>query len=357
MDSPIHELNIHGEFADNGKSFVVGGESSTGVKVDVAAKNIFLNFFGRLFGLQFRLRVFDEKGKQQDIFVIANSARQRLHEKGVDSSGGLGRSLATLLAGMSQPPASTVSLQKIVGDRYSRKEEKAPEHPMLFSAGQSIKVDEGIKKRLSSEFGIQWPADAESDNEAFWVQLLIANADNDIKTPRNATPEEATFVAEFLQKRTSPEYQYKCAVSLKENKPIEARKWFLKAADQGHSDAQTYLGYMFEEGIGGTKDLVKAREWYQKAAAQDDANAQNSLGCMYEQGEDPAQALAWYQKAAAQGHAAAQFNLGRMYEYGLGVDKDPAQALAWYQKAADQGHAGDQGHAEAKEKLAERQVT
>ena len=78
---------------------------------------------------------------------------------------------------------------------------------------------------------------------------------------------------------------------------------------------------------------------------------------MYEQGEDPAQALAWYQKAAAQGHAAAQFNLGRMYEYGLGVDKDPAQALAWYQKAADQGHAGDQGHAEAKEKLAERQVT
>ncbi|KAF9352897.1 hypothetical protein BGX26_009313, partial [Mortierella sp. AD094] len=46
----------------------------------------------------------------------------------------------------------------------------------------------------------------------------------------------------------------------------KAMEFFLKAASQGHPDAQNQLEAMFEKGIGGTQDLSKFMEWYRRAA-------------------------------------------------------------------------------------------
>lgn len=77
---------------------------------------------------------------------------------------------------------------------------------------------------------------------------------------------------------------------------------WLPLAQQGDAAAQTYVGEIYEKGLGIAPDYRAAAEWYGKAAEQ--------------------------------GHARAQINLGFLNEKGLGIDKNPGQALTWYRKAA-----------------------
>ena len=82
-------------------------------------------------------------------------------------------------------------------------------------------------------------------------------------------------------------------------------KVWLPDAKAGDPKAQTYVGEMFEQGLGTSPDYETA--------------------------------VAWYRKAAEQGYERAQMNLGAMYERGLGVEKDELEALNWYRKATGMG--------------------
>lgn len=73
-------------------------------------------------------------------------------------------------------------------------------------------------------------------------------------------------------------------------------------AQGGDPVAQTYVGEIFEKGLG-----LPAPDY--------------------------AAAALWYRKAAESGHRPAQTNLGTLYERGLGVPKNKAEALNWYRKA------------------------
>jgi caspase domain-containing protein/Sel1 repeat-containing protein len=81
-----------------------------------------------------------------------------------------------------------------------------------------------------------------------------------------------------------------------------ALKVWLPLAEQGDTTAQTYVGEIFEKGLGVRPD-------YDAAAT-------------------------WYRRAAEKGSARAAINLGNLYEQGRGVAKDPAQAMNWYRRAA-----------------------
>ena len=74
---------------------------------------------------------------------------------------------------------------------------------------------------------------------------------------------------------------------------------------------------------------------------EDVINAQSRLGWMYENGEgvseDDEEAVKWYTLAAEQGHARAQSNLGGMYGNGQGVLQDYVRAHMWYNIAASSG--------------------
>ena len=56
-----------------------------------------------------------------------------------------------------------------------------------------------------------------------------------------------------------------------------AFKWYLKAAEQNHPEAQYNVGYMYENGDAGTIDLGEAKRWYQKAAANGNRRAKDKL--------------------------------------------------------------------------------
>ena len=81
-----------------------------------------------------------------------------------------------------------------------------------------------------------------------------------------------------------------------------ALKVWLPRAQEGDKVAQTYVGEIFEKGLGVPPDYALAARWYQKAAEQ--------------------------------GYTRAQINLGYLYEQGLGVNKDPLAALDWYRSAS-----------------------
>jgi hypothetical protein len=81
-----------------------------------------------------------------------------------------------------------------------------------------------------------------------------------------------------------------------------ALKVWLPLAEQGDQAAQTYVGEIFEKGLGVQPDHATAATWYRRAAER--------------------------------GYSRAALNLGNLYERGLGVPRDPAQALSWYQRAA-----------------------
>jgi hypothetical protein len=81
-----------------------------------------------------------------------------------------------------------------------------------------------------------------------------------------------------------------------------ALKVWLPQAKEGDAAAQTYVGEIYEKGLGLQPDY--------KVAAY------------------------WYAKAAEQGYARAQINLGYLYEKGLGVERNITTALNWYRKAS-----------------------
>ncbi|MBA3751795.1 SEL1-like repeat protein [Candidatus Dependentiae bacterium] len=161
----------------------------------------------------------------------------------------------------------------------------------------------------------------------------------------------------------------------------EARKWYLKAANQGDADAHYYIGILYHNGCGVVQDYQKAMQWYLKVAEveQGDANAPSYLRGFYDNNNDIfqnypearkwslkvverghaaaqyyigphydnrygvvqnyTQAMKYYLQADKKGHAAAQCNIGTLYHYGCGVVQDYREAMYWYLKAAQQGHA------------------
>lgn len=113
--------------------------------------------------------------------------------------------------------------------------------------------------------------------------------------------------------------------------PVEAVKWWRKAAEQGDVSAQYDLGGCLMNGRGGVgKDLVEAAMWLQKAADQGHVRAKHRLDVVADI------------KAAERGDADAQYELGWCFMDGEHVWEDPAEAMKWYRKAAEQGHADAQ---------------
>lgn len=119
----------------------------------------------------------------------------------------------------------------------------------------------------------------------------------------------------------------------------KAREWTLRAAENGHPDAQYDMGLMLMNGDGLPQDYYEAARWFRLAAEQGHSWAQGNLGTLSAQGlgvlADTEEALKWWRLAAEQGHSVSQFNLGLWYDE---VAEDFETAAEYYRRAAEQGH-------------------
>jgi hypothetical protein len=109
----------------------------------------------------------------------------------------------------------------------------------------------------------------------------------------------------LLAKQGDVEAQYEIGNMLQNGElvkkdPADAAKWFLKAAEQGHRDAQSSLANSYFNGYDRLieRDFQKAAHWYFIAAMQGDSNASRMLGFMYLDGfglaKNLVKAYVWY---------------------------------------------------------------
>lgn len=124
--------------------------------------------------------------------------------------------------------------------------------------------------------------------------------------------------------------------------PDLAAELYRRAAQQGHSGAQNWLGFCYQFGFGQTLDYARAVNWYRKAAEQGYPAAQNNLGMLYLSGkgvsQDLLKAATLFRAAVKKRYAWAENNLGGMYEMGWGVRRSPRRAKDLYRSAAASGN-------------------
>lgn len=129
--------------------------------------------------------------------------------------------------------------------------------------------------------------------------------------------------------------------------PKKSFNWYLKAAEQGRSSAQFYVGYYYASGYGIKKDLKLAFEWYTKAAKHNNAAALNNLAICFEYGKgtdvDLTKAAYYYEESAKLGNVTAQKNIATCYKYGTGVELNTSKVFYWTLEAAKNGDVESQG--------------
>jgi TPR repeat protein len=138
---------------------------------------------------------------------------------------------------------------------------------------------------------------------------------------------------------------------------IEAIKYYLLAAEQGHVEAQYNLAWIYDENELDTEESIK---WYRMAAEQGHAKAQYNLGWIYEAKENIEEAIKWYLLAAEQNDVDALSNLGSINFYS--IEKNEEEAFKWWRLASEQGDVdsfeeimdlANEGYAEAQFSLGE----
>lgn len=193
--------------------------------------------------------------------------------------------------------------------------------------------------------------------------------------PRTAKGEWLKIKAEGTD---DPELNFRAALyCIEENEKEEATVLLLKAAEQGHSEAQFVLGdqidtfekkiFWFERACEQNHsraclrleeifvdefshnyykdypyfDINKAIHYFTKGAELGCIESQYKLGIMCFSGsfieQDYNRAFNWFRRSAVNGHANAQFYLGLMYHHGLEIEKNIDTSIYWYKRAAQQG--------------------
>ena len=122
----------------------------------------------------------------------------------------------------------------------------------------------------------------------------------------------------------------------------QALEWWLKAAEQGHIEAQHWVVNCYRYGLGVGQDSQETIKWLQKLVELDDGWGQLNLGfcyaCGYGVSVDEPKAIKWWRKAAKNGQPGAEYNLGEAYITGYGgVKENKEKAIKLIKSSAEHG--------------------
>lgn len=124
--------------------------------------------------------------------------------------------------------------------------------------------------------------------------------------------------------------------------PVEAIRWYTRAANGNYRVAQSRLATHYVRGLGVPVDYRVALMWYQRAAEQGDEDAYLGLADIYERGlgveADVQVALRWARRAAEADNPQAQYKLAVRYWQGRGIERDSDEAYKWFLRSANQNY-------------------
>lgn len=157
----------------------------------------------------------------------------------------------------------------------------------------------------------------------------------------------ATDVQSLIQKANSGDIQAQSDLSHYYHFKKDYKNqfyWAEKLAKTNNPVYQFEFGLLYYYGFGVKQDHHKAIEWFTKSANQNFSDAQYYLGVIYDSKhfvgvqQDYKKSLEWLTKSANQNHTEAQMLLGLKYEYGMGVRQNKSTAKELFGKACDNGH-------------------
>lgn len=122
---------------------------------------------------------------------------------------------------------------------------------------------------------------------------------------------------------------------------LKALQYFEQGAKLNNNKCYSWIGQMYEDGLGVKANLDSAMNYYQIAAKYEDPFSQNRLGVYYFYQSTTSsyqKAFEYFQSAAKQNNEYAYLNLGIMYQSGRGVDVDLVNAEKCYQLAKNLGN-------------------
>ena len=118
--------------------------------------------------------------------------------------------------------------------------------------------------------------------------------------------------------------------------PAQAHDWLIRASNFGDSLSERKMGDMYFE-----SNPVEALKWYEKAAGKGDHEAAYIAAIMYAENfgirPDAARATKLLAQAAKAGHAAAMADYGLMVYQGNSVARSASGAADWFRKSAEGG--------------------
>lgn len=123
--------------------------------------------------------------------------------------------------------------------------------------------------------------------------------------------------------------------------PHEAARWYHRAAEQNHGEAQFTLARAYAFGRGVKQDKDRALHWLKKAAANDFEQALLDLARLHDEGrvveKDPARATQLVERAATLGNPDGEYAFAERLAAGDGISQDRKRAWEWFKRAADNG--------------------
>lgn len=114
-----------------------------------------------------------------------------------------------------------------------------------------------------------------------------------------------------------------------ERDPERAREWMIRAAENGHLEAQAGLGVYFTGEGQAQAQRERGIAWLHKAAERRHALAAIQLGLMAVDAGEGVQALRWFRIAADSGDQSLQLAFSDMLQKGEGVPLDLSEAYYW----------------------------
>jgi TPR repeat protein len=194
--------------------------------------------------------------------------------------------------------------------------------------------------------GLGTPRDM--NKAVFWLKKVAEAPILDPKTKLQFNPNDPYQLDVYSKASVTLGQIYVAGVAGIPKDAKEARKWYMRADEQGYIPATHMVGRMYQSGFGGEKDMNKAVDYYKRAGEAGYALSLYTLGEIYYNGtdgivQDKTRAGAWLLAAAKAGSPDALFAVGRMYDVGEGgAAPDIQKAMVYYKEAALKGQVDAQ---------------
>ncbi len=136
------------------------------------------------------------------------------------------------------------------------------------------------------------------------------------------------------------EEQYRQACLLCDNKNYDkAFEIFLSLAKNDDVDAQDSVAYLYNNGLGVTKDSSLAEHWWDESIKSENENAMYNKACHLLDQNNTDEAISLLEEASLHDQEDALHLLGGYYFHGIHVVKDQKKAISYFQKAAIMSHS------------------